>query len=315
MNTPPKSVCDACQSWLKTCRRNGLERSTMKAYGSHVNIHIEPRIGHLLLTGLSRSEIREFRDGLLDDGISHALAKKIMVSLRAILSEAVEREWLDHNVATEVKLKRRSRSEADVRVIPTKAEIRIILDKAPESHRAMFVTAIFTGMRISELRGLTWESVDLENRFIRVRQRADEFGQIGLPKSRAGTRNIPMAPLVCQTLKDWKMNSPVNNIGLVFPNSVGKVQNYANIYNRAFKPMLVENGIVDESGKAKFAIHALRHAAASLFIEQGWNPKKIQTILGHASITMTMDVYGHLFENVGEDVALFEKLESDLLAA
>jgi integrase len=315
MNTHSKSLRDACQSWLKTCKRNGLERSTMKAYSSHVNIHIEPRIGDLLLTGLSRSEIREFRDGLLDDGISHALAKKIMVSLRAILSEAVEREWLDHNVATEVKLKRRSRSEADVRVIPTKDEIRIILDKAPESHRAMFVTAIFTGMRISELRGLTWESVDLENRFIRVRQRADEFGQIGLPKSRAGTRNIPMAPLVCQTLKDWKMNSPVNNIGLVFPNSVGKVQNYANIYNRVFKPMLVENEIVDESGKAKFGIHALRHAAASLFIEQGWNPKKIQTILGHASITMTMDVYGHLFENVGEDVALFEKLESDLLAA
>lgn len=81
MNTHSKSLRDACQSWLKTCKRNGLERSTMKAYSSHVNIHIEPRIGDLLLTGLSRSEIREFRDGLLDDGISHALAKKIMVSL------------------------------------------------------------------------------------------------------------------------------------------------------------------------------------------------------------------------------------------
>jgi integrase len=59
----------------------------------------------------------------------------------------------------------------------------------------------------------------------------------------------------------------------------------------------------------------LRHAAASLFIEQGWNPKKIQTILGRASITMKMDVYGHLYENVGEYVALFEKLETDLLTA
>ena len=60
---------------------------------------------------------------------------------------------------------------------------------------------------------------------------------------------------------------------------------------------------------------SLRHAAASLFIEQGWNPKRIQTIPGHASISMTLDVFGHLFECVGEDVALFEKLESDLLAA
>ena len=306
---------DACQSWLKSCERNGLERSTMKAYRSHVRIHIDPRIGDLLLADLSRSDVRDFMDGLLDDGVSHALVKKIMVSLRAVLSEAVEREWLAHNVAAKVKLKRRSRTEADVRVIPTKDEIRIILEKAPTSHRAMFVTAIFTGMRISELRGLTWPSVDFENRIIRVTQRADEFGQIGLPKSRAGTRNIPMAPSVHQALVAWKMAAPLSDAGLVFPNSVGKVQNYANIYNRIFKPMLVEHGIVDGEGDAKFGIHALRHAAASLFIEQGWNPKKIQTILGHASITMTMDVYGHLFENSEEDISLFEKLERDLLAA
>jgi len=79
--------------------------------------------------------------------------------------------------------------------------------------------------------------------------------------------------------------------------------------------MLVNNGIVDSRGQSKFGIHALRHAAASLFIEQGWNPKKIQTLLGHASINMTMDVYGHLFENAEEDVSMFEKLESDLMAA
>ena len=106
-----------------------------------------------------------------------------------------------------------------------------------------------------------------------------------------------------------------NDLGLVFPNSTGRVQNYSNIYNHVFQPMLVENGIVNDSGEAKFGIHALRHAAASLFIEQGGNPKKIQTLLGHASITMTMDTYGHLFESPEEDVSLFEKLESDLLAA
>jgi integrase len=72
---------------------------------------------------------------------------------------------------------------------------------------------------------------------------------------------------------------------------------------------------IDEKGAARFGIHSLRHAAASLFIEQGWNPKKIQTLLGHASITMTMDVYGHLFENAEQDASMFEKLERDLLAA
>ena len=310
----PRTISIACRSWLAASERNGLERSTLKAYRSHVNVHIEPRIGDLLLTDLSRGQVRDFMDSMLDDGLSRALVKKIMVSFRSLLSDAVEREWIDQNVATNVKLKRQSRLD-DARVIPTKDEIRTIIDNAPESHRAMFITAIFTGMRISELRGLTWSNVDRSRGVIHVVQRADEYCEIGAPKSRAGRRDIPMAPIVKETLAKWGQDFPPGDLWLVFPNQAGKVQSYSNIANRVFRPLLVRNGIVDAEGKAKFGIHALRHAAASLMIEQNWNPKKIQTILGHSSISMTMDVYGHLFENSGEDAALFEKLENDLLAA
>ncbi|EAU47287.1 tyrosine-type recombinase/integrase [Salipiger bermudensis] len=313
--TMTKTVTDACESWLKTCERNQLERSTLKAYRSHARVHIEPKIGDLLLGDLSRGQVRDFMHELLDDGISQALVRKVMVSLRAVLSEAVEREWIEHDVATDVKMRRRRRSESDERVIPTKDEIRLIVENAPASHRAMFIAAIFTGMRISELRGLTWDNVDLDRGLVHVRQRADEHCVLGKPKSRAGHRDIPMTPLVRDTLAQWQRTVPVTVQNLVFPNGAGKIQNYSNIYNRVFKPMLVANGIVDAAGEPKFGLHALRHAAASLFIEQGWNPKKIQTLLGHASITMTMDVYGHLFENAEEDVSMFAKLESDLLAA
>ncbi|KAJ01509.1 tyrosine-type recombinase/integrase [Sulfitobacter mediterraneus] len=315
MTLTTKTVSDACNSWLKTCERNALERSTMKAYRSHARIHIDPRIGDLLLSELSRGDVREFMDCLMDDGVSRALVKKVMVSLRSILSEAVEREWITHNVAIDVKLRRKARTVDDEKIIPTKAEIRLIIDNAPKSHRAMFVTAIFTGMRISELRGLTWDCVDFGRRVIKVIKRADEFGEMGPPKSRAGVREIPMAPKVVETLLAWRDDASESDANLVFPNGAGRVQNYSNIYNRIFKPMLVANSITKASGEAKFGIHALRHAAASLFIEQGWNPKKIQTLLGHASITMTMDTYGHLFETPEEDVSLFEKLESDLMAA
>jgi integrase len=315
MPTPAKTLRDAGRSWLRTCERNDLERSTLKSYRSHITIHIEPRIGDLLLADVSRAQIRDFLDDLLDAGVSHAQAKKIMVSLRAVLSEALEREWVAQNVALDVKVRRKTRAMGDMRVIPSKEEIRLIIDNAPAAHRALFVTAIFTGMRISELRGLTWGNVDLDRKLIRVLQRADEFQQIGPPKSRAGVRDIPMAPLVHQTLTQWLERVPKSDLNLVFPNSVGKVQSYSNLYSRVFRPMLIENGITDARGRARFGIHALRHAAASLFIEQGWNPKKIQTLLGHASITMTMDVYGHLFETADEDVSMFAKLERDLLAA
>jgi len=315
MSKQTKTVSDACKSWLRTCERNELERSTMKAYRSHAKIHIEPKIGDLPLADLSRGDIRDFMDDLLDGDVSRAQVKKIMVSLRAILTEAVEREWATNNVAADVKLKRNSRSDSKRVEVPTKQEIKTIIAKAPDTHRAMFITAIFTGMRISELRGLAWDAVDFDRRVIQVRQRADEYCEIGLPKSRAGTREIPMAPTVFDALSAWRESVPESPLNLVFPNTVGKVQNYSNIYNRVFKPMLVSEGIVDEAGEAKFGIHALRHAAASLFIEQGWNPKKIQTLLGHASITMTMDVYGHLFENAEEDVSMFEKLDAELMAA
>jgi integrase len=152
MSRSAKTVTDACNSWLKTCERNELERSTLKAYRSHARIHIEPKIGDLLLSELSRRDIRDFMDELLDEGVSLALVKKVMVSLRAILTEAVEREWATHNVASEIKVKRSSRKDSKRAEIPTKIEIKAIIERAPSSHRAMFITAIFTGMRISELR-------------------------------------------------------------------------------------------------------------------------------------------------------------------
>ncbi|WP_234992056.1 tyrosine-type recombinase/integrase [Roseisalinus antarcticus] len=309
------TITDACNSWLRTCERNGLESSTMKAYRSHARIHIDPKIGCIPVADLTRSDVKDFIDDLLDAGVSQTQVRKIMVSLRAVLAEAVDREWMDRSVASDVKMRRRSKRHDKDKIIPTKNEIRAILKKAPASHHAMFLTAIFTGMRISELRGLAWSVVDFEAKTIRVVQRADEQGKIGPPKSKAGIRTIPMTPLVLDTLSDWKSRALPSDQDLVFPNSVGRVQNYANIYNRVFKPMLVDLGIVDDEGEARFGIHSLRHAAASLFIEQGWNPKKIQTLLGHASITLTLDTYGHLFENPEEDVAMFEKLQSDLLVA
>ena len=100
-----------------------------------------------------------------------------------------------------------------------------------------------------------------------------------------------------------------------FPNGAGNVESYGNIMRRVFYPLQETAGIVDGSGKAKYGFHALRHAAASLMIEQKWPAKKIQVILGHSSIMITFDTYGHLFTRAEDDVELFEKMEQDLMAA
>lgn len=149
-----------------------------------------------------------------------------------------------------------------------------MLERAPVRYRLLIETAIFTGMRISELRGLTWDCVDFERKLIQVRQRAHRFNKIGTPKSSISRRSIPMALVVVVSLSAWQPLCPEGDLNLGYPNWKGKIENHLNIHNRVLVPLLVENGIADSDGNPKFSYHALRHAAAPLFIEKIWSLKK-----------------------------------------
>jgi integrase len=157
-------------------------------------------VGSLLLKELTRSDIQSFMDDMLDAS-SKSMTKKVLASLRSILTVAQERDWIERNYAREVKLPRGCRHEEE-KAIPTKDEISLLLTKVPLKHKPIIVTAIFTGMHSSELRGLTWDNVDLEKGIISIRQRADRYNEMGAPKSRAGRRDIPMTPMVRETLTE-----------------------------------------------------------------------------------------------------------------
>ena len=173
-------------------------------------------------------------------------------------------------------------------------------------HRA----AIFTGMRVSEPRGLSWEHVDLEAKVICVCRRTDAWGQIGPPKSRAGRRELPMAPMVVNALREWKLACPSSALILVFPNGVGNVESDANMFHRGFVPLLKAARIVGQDGKPRFTFHVPRHAAAPLSIEQGGSPTRVQTVIGYASIAITMDTYGHLFPDLEGDQEVMSQIEA-----
>ena len=128
--------------------------------------------------------------------------------------------------------------------------------------------------------------------------------------------------MIVNALKEWKLACPQSEHDLVFPNGRGNVESYANIRNRGFVPLLeacdlmVHAGETDDGDpilKPRYGFHVLRHAAASLFIEQGWSPKRVQTIMGHATITMTMDTYGHLFPDPEGDRDAMAQIEARLL--
>jgi integrase len=329
IHTPESSsitVATAAEHWIERGEREKLEKSTLAKYRNHADLHITPLLGSVKLARLSAPMVEAFKDSLLDN-LSRPMARKVLGSLKAILSEAQRRGNVAQNVASAVQIRTRGRDDAKLQMgldIPTKAEITAMLGAATGRWRPFLMTAVFTGMRSSELRGLTWDDVDFQLGVIHIRQRADQWGEIGAPKSEAGHRTIPMAPPVMNALKEWKLACPrlgkteeePGKLWLVFPNGQGKPESHSNIINRGLDPIQVKVGVVaphptskDEAGApvmtARYGMHALRHFFASWAIERGFSPKRVQALMGHSSIQMTFDTYGHLFPNAEDDAAKF----------
>jgi len=330
IHTPERqsiTVAEAAELWIENAKLNEREKSTLRQYRNHVDLHIAPRIGGVKLARLTSPMVVSFRDDLLRN-VSRALARKVLASLKGILKHAQSAGLVAQNVAMPVKIDANKREKPKLKVgrdIPSKREMQAMLATASGRWRAFFITATFTGLRASELRGLPWENIDFERKVIHVCQRANLWGEIGPPKSEAGDREIPMSPMVVNALKEWRLACPkvtekqaddseISRLWLVFPNGNGNVENHANIENRGFYPLQLAAGITklnskkrDMDGnrvrKPKYSLHALRHFFASWAIEQGFSPKRLQALLGHSSITMTYDRYGHLFPSPEDDHA------------
>jgi integrase len=313
-------VSEAVERWIADCEANGLERGTLVQRRQHLNLHIAPFIGSVKLSSLTTPRVHQFVTELRQADRSLAMRRKVLTNLKTALSFAQGQGLVAQNVARGVRVRGDARSKpAKLKAgvdFPTKEEIRILLDNAPERWRTFFVVAIFTGLRASELRGLRWADIDLGAGKLTVSQRADAWFQIGPPKSAAGKRDVPLVPMAINALRQWKLACPVGELGLAFPNDTGNIEGLPNIQRRVWDPLQVKCGLVDEEGVARYRFHSLRHALASLFIAHlGWTPKRLQEVLGHASITMTFDRYGHLFADPESDREAMRKLEAAIVAA
>ncbi len=310
MHTPVSkslTVAQAAEEWIKGVALERREASTLAQYRQHLH-HITQRIGNQKLASLTTPRLNAFRDELLTS-MSRPMGRKVMSSLKSLLKDAQRRGNVAQNVALAVKqidVDKRGKGRLKVGVqIPTADEIKAII-AAAGLWRPLLMTAIFAGLRASELRGLRWEDLDLKRSELHVRQRADRYNVMGKPKSKAGDRLVPLGPLVLNTLREWKLACPKGELGLVFPTIDGHIAGHNNLV-RALKGTMRAAGLTDRKGKPKYTgLHALRHFYASWCINpldrggQGLAPKGVQERLGHSSIVMTMDTYGHLFPP-GED--------------
>jgi integrase len=316
---PVKSitVAEAAEAWIKRVEAEGRERGTIKQYREHANLHIIPRIGRLKLAHLMPGKVEAFRDDLLAS-LSRQMARKVLTSLKSLLKAAKYA-----HVMADVSVGRSKRAERRLEVgrdIPSPAEIKRLVGAAKDDARmsALLLTAALCGLRASELRGLRWADINLKSGELHVRQRADLYNVIGAPKSASSTRTVPLPPEVVAALKLWTLACPKGELDLVFPTGTGAI-----IYHRSLldslTPVMVAAGVVDKHGRAKYALHAFRHFFASWCINRKADggrelpAKVVQGLLGHGSIVMTLDRYGHLFPR-GDDRAELAAAASALLA-
>ena len=318
----------ACDNWIARANREGLEQSTIDQYETHVELHLKPMLGSAKLAKLTAPGMERIRDQLLEKH-SRSMAKKVLTSLKAVLAEAHRRGDVAQNVTADVQIRTTSREKPRLRVgkdIPTRGEVQQIIAHVSPKWRPLIVTATFTGMRCSELRGLTWSSVDFENRLIHVTQRADRYAKLGKPKSESGDRRIPMSPAVLNTLLEWRERCPKSDLDLVFPTAKGKLEQHSNIHHRGIGAAQVRAGIVKDSCRKnkkgepvmvpRYGMHSLRHWYASWILTPrdegglGYAIKRAQTVLGHADPSMTLRTYTHLISEdaVDEDVAAAAEL-------
>jgi len=318
MHTAPSksiTVAEAAEIWINRIKADGRERSTIDQYRNHVG-HITPKLGHVKLANLTPRGVESFRDDLLAT-LSRPTARKVLTSLKSLLRvNKYAHVAADVSIGTDRRHKRKLEAGRD---LPTPAEIRRMIDSARDVRaRALLLTAALTGLRASELRGLRWHGVDLKIGELHVRQRADKYGKIGAPKSASSSRTVPIDPgALLPALKTWKLACPVGEAGLVFPSATGKAARHEAMQS-SLNPVMIAAGVIDKTGKPKYRLHAFRHFFASWCInprERGGRelpPKAAQALLGHSSITMTLDLYGHMFPR-GDDAAELSRAVGELL--
>jgi integrase len=222
--------------------------------------------------------------------------------LRVIYRRAVSRGDVPLNPTTGLELPA-VRGERD-RVAPPE-EAAALIAAAPERDRALWATAFYTGLRLGELRALEWGDIDWKASILRVERSWDPYEGVVETKTRRGRRTVPIATALRGYLLEHHMLHGRPASGFVFGRGHSRPFSTSGVYDRArtaWKRMNAKRGEAELAAIEPLTLHEARHTYASLMIAAGVNAKALSTYMGHSSITITFDRYGHLMPG-NEDAA------------
>lgn len=297
--------------WLDIWQRDylgGVKPFTVLNYSQHIKNHIKPAMGAIKLEALNAHTIQGFYNDLGAErngkpGLSPKTVKNIHGVLHKALQQAVKLGYLRFNPADACELPRMERKEIN----PLDSEATAAFMRAIEGHRfeTVYLTMLFTGMRRGEACGLLWDCVDLERGTIRIDKQLQNVpgrpGEFRLVSTKSGKgRTITAAPFVVELLRKHRVRQAEARLkvgplwqdnGYVFCNEVGEHLSPSTVYH-SYKKIVASIGLPD------LRLHDLRHSYAVAALRAGDDIKTVQGNLGHHAASFTLDVYGHVTEEM-----------------
>ncbi|HWH43278.1 MAG TPA: tyrosine-type recombinase/integrase, partial [Thermoleophilaceae bacterium] len=258
--------------------------SAIRGYERCLRLRIDPELGDRRLSDVRRRDVQDLVDVLLADGLSGSTIANTLNPLQVIYRRALKREEVTTNPTTGIDV---PKDEERRERIASPAEAVSLLAALLEEDRALWATALYAGLRRGELRALHAGEADLPAGVIRVRRGwDDEDGEIE-GKSRAARRTVPIAAELRKHLAAHKLRTGRSGDELLFGTTTTLPFTPSTVRRRALKAW--------KAGKlSPIGLHEARHTFASLMIAAGCNAKALSTYMGHASVSITFDRYGHL---------------------
>lgn len=294
------------KEWKK--RREKTNKSnTLVIYSNYYKKHISPTLGKRKIKDIERREVQDLQTKLCEV-LAPTTITTVFKVLRAILNDAVKDDIITKNPASGLAMVKANTKAIDTyhRALTIEEQSIFMQALKPNYYYHYIALMLATGMRCGEVGALQWQDIDYTNNVIHITKTItrDLQGRLIIgdsAKTDAGRRDIPLNDTIKQLLKDYKKKSEVLPFitNTIFTTVNGCIMDNG-IINRAIRNTLDE---IKKQGVTidHFTSHALRDTFATRYIEQGGTIQKLQKILGHESITMTMDLYAHVLPDTLQD--------------
>lgn len=299
----PQTLREAAEAWLAGAdageirNRSGepYKPSTLRGYRHALEERVLPMIGAEKLSAITTSDLQLLVDRWQGAGIAASTLRNAIKPLQAIYRRAKSRGGLPVNPTHDLELPAPRPRKVEI-VSPAVAEK--LLAALPAQDRPVWATALYAGLRYGELRALRWEAVDVAGGTIEVRESWDaKAGRID-PKTRTSRRRVPMPAALRELLLDRRLEeATAESDELVFGRAAEEPFHAATLYRRADSAWRAA-GLSEQ-----LRLHQARHTYASFMIAAGVNSKALSQFMGHSSIKVTFDLYGHLMPGSEREAA------------